>query len=191
MTTADLGVPLVPCNYHRPDCGPACAQMVLTYFQIPSTLEEVIGQLPLTHYGIDIMNLGIFLSRKGLHMRLFFDRSNLGPSNTTYERLLAEFIESGGEIEWRQIEYVHIENAIVDRRPVILLIPKETSPSAGHYVVAHRINETGIMFNDPGSSRVKRESTRKLIAESKKRGGLGLISGPPRNHDMQDILLTA
>jgi hypothetical protein len=189
MTTDDLGVPSISSTFSLPDCGPVCAQMVLTHFGLLFTRDEILQRLPIASYGVDIINLGIFLSQSGLHMRLFFDREIFGSLSVTYNRLLAEFIESGGEIEWQSIEYPRVEDAIVHRHLVILLIPKDLSPSVGHYVVAHRINETGLVYNDPAKTTIQREATRTLMYQSKKRGGLGLIAGPPRQaHDISSRL---
>lgn len=108
-------------------CGPACVQMVLSYFGKPFPSQTTLARVM---------------------------KTDLVGENGTQHRVLADYLRSKGYIARasRSSTFSDMEQALSEGYPVIVHY-LEPSQNDDHYAVVTRLTKTHITLNDPWNGR--------------------------------------
>ena len=141
-----LKIPIFFQPINKPYCGPTCIKMILYYYGIRISLNNLVRLLPVTRAGIDMCSMGMFLRSLGL-VTIFINKDSADAKNPAYKRTTPLFLKAGGLLIPRATRTVDIRKAIVGGCPVILNV--ENDDGGGHFVVVRRIGKKRITINDP------------------------------------------
>lgn len=159
------------------DCGPTCTKMILAYYGITKSLEELQTQMTYNEVGTTIYDNASVLIHEGLHTTAITAQPLLFPPDITAElkkkediiNLLARkereenadawiltsmkrYLENGGDLEVEIPALQHIKIAIDHNKPILALMHAGSLGSnegTYHFVVVSGYNDTEVFINNP------------------------------------------
>ncbi|CAN5123266.1 hypothetical protein BH11PAT4_BH11PAT4_0540 [soil metagenome] len=142
-----LEVPLFRQPERSAECGPASIQMLLAYYGVETSREEILADIPMKEGGTVGPELGLYLLRHGfeveivtMHPRLFNIASNFETREALISHLesleskmkgewnpwalssFIQFIKEGGAITPKVPDLGDIRDEITEKRPLISLL---------------------------------------------------------------------
>lgn len=177
-----LNVPLVRQKKGSKDCGPACLAMVLKYYGINKTIDEIKRKMKVYKKGTRATQLGTYLLENGFSVELitqnpglFTRRDRIKPFSELRKQIrefvkqpkakkhkkaldyYEEFFEKGGTLKVKIPDAKDIEKEINQKRPLIALMTSNfllgKEPKFNfHYNVVTGIDGKNISANDPSST---------------------------------------
>ena len=130
----------------KPYCGPTCIKMILSFYGIRTSLENLVRLLPVTRTGMDLCSMGIFLRSLGF-ITVFIDKDTADAKNPVYKRTMPLFMKEGGLLIPRAMRTSDIRKALARGYPIIL--NTENGYGDGHFVVVRHIGKKRMTLNDP------------------------------------------
>lgn len=200
-----------------PDCGPACVQMILSYYKVNKTLSEIKESLTVKKTGTSAYQIGLYFLQQGFRATIttqnpyiFSIADREVSQRTMLTRLkklssdpvlkkqkeqilhLIAFMRAGGYIKVAVPNHEHIKESIDRKSPLIALcttqfVTDKRSRFNFHFLVVTGYSAKNIIINDPDGRNVKKDVQRIIDKEDFMYGLHACAAGDADNASLLSI----